>query len=194
MHTDKEAGATAQAGNGAFAPGKSSTGKGNGVAEAIGGSDSPQARRRPREKIPRSRGVRFGLTEADYADLTVAAQEAGLARAAYAAEAILAAARGEAFLPDMLLAEIVHELDRAATLVRRIATLLTQAGAKLNATGQPADDLPAYGADAMLRAARIEAVAEEAAAKLTKATRAPRSRRQITKPDPGDAPAGSAIR
>ena len=35
------------------------------------------------------------------------------------------------------------ELMRAAGLVRRIATNINQAAAKLNATGQPTGDLPA---------------------------------------------------
>ena len=52
------------------------------------------------------------------------------------------------------------ELMRAAGLVRRIATNLNQAVAKLNATGQPAGDLPRYAAESIRRADHIDQVAD----------------------------------
>ena len=60
-----------------------------------------------------------------------------MARGAFAAEAALAAARGEAALPagDQL-ADVLSELIRAAGLVRRIGVNLNQAVARLNATGR----------------------------------------------------------
>ena len=49
---------------------------------------------------------------------------------------------------------------RAAGLVRRIATNLNQAVAKLTATGQPAGDLPRWAAESIRRADHIDAVAD----------------------------------
>ncbi len=55
---------------------------------------------------------------------------------------------------------ILIELMHAAGLVRRIATNINQAIAKLTATGQPAGDLPGYAAETMRRADHIDAVAD----------------------------------
>ena len=52
------------------------------------------------------------------------------------------------------------ELMRAAGLVRRIGTNLSQAAAKLDATGQPAGDLPGYAAGTIRRAGHIDEVAD----------------------------------
>ena len=52
------------------------------------------------------------------------------------------------------------ELMRAAGLVRRIGTNINQAVAKLNATGQPAGDLPGYAAESIRRADHIDEVAD----------------------------------
>ena len=52
------------------------------------------------------------------------------------------------------------ELMRAAGLVRRIGTNINQAVAKLNATGQPAGDLPGYAAETIRRADHIDEVAD----------------------------------
>jgi len=49
---------------------------------------------------------------------------------------------------------------RAAGLVRRIGTNINQAVAKLNATGQPAGDLPGYAAGTIRRADHIDEVAD----------------------------------
>ena len=99
-------------------------------------------RRRTRHQGRRGRTVRFALTDEEYAEVSAAARQAGLARGAYAAEATLAIARGEIATPDAPLADAVHALDRAALGVRRIGVNLNQAVAKLNATGQWSGDLP----------------------------------------------------
>ena len=52
------------------------------------------------------------------------------------------------------------ELMRAAGLVRRIGTNINQAVAKLDATGQPAGDLPGYAAGIIRRADHIDEVAD----------------------------------
>ena len=49
---------------------------------------------------------------------------------------------------------------RAAGLVRRIGANINQAVAKLNATGQPAGDLPRYAAETIRRADHIDKVAD----------------------------------
>ena len=64
-----------------------------------------------------------------------------MARGAFAAEVTLAAASGAQARTASPLREALDELMAAAGLVRRIGTNLNQAVAKLNATGQPSEDL-----------------------------------------------------
>ena len=57
-------------------------------------------RRRQREAVPRARMMRFSLTEGEHAEVRAAASRAGRARAAFAADATLAVARGTVLTPD----------------------------------------------------------------------------------------------
>jgi hypothetical protein len=121
----------------------------------------PGRSRRSRQPAPRGRTVRFGLSDEEFAELEAAAARAGQARGAFAAEAALAAARGEAVLAagDQL-ADVLAELIRAAGLVRRIGVNLNQAVARLHATGRPSGDLAPYAAESIRRARHLDAVAE----------------------------------
>jgi hypothetical protein len=102
------------------------------------------ARRRSRQAAPRPRLVKFFVTDEELAELEQAADRAGLARAAFAAEAAMAAARGTSSPASSLAREALVEVMTAAGLVRRAGTNLNQAVAKLNATGQRgADVVPA---------------------------------------------------
>ena len=102
-----------------------------------------QGRRRARQPVPRTRTVEFTLNDQEYALLVEAARQAGMARRAYVAQTVLAAAaNGTTTSGQDPLELILIELMRAAGLVRRITTNLNQAIAKLTATGQPAGDLP----------------------------------------------------
>ena len=122
---------------------------------------SGQGRRRPRQPVPRTRRVELTLSGEEYVILVEAARRAGMARRAYAAQAALtAAASGNPIGDQEPLALGLTELMRAAGLIRRIATNLNQAVAKLNATGQPAGNLPAYAAQSIRRADHIDQVAE----------------------------------
>jgi hypothetical protein len=134
------------------------TGTVNGTS---GTSVSGQGRRRARQPVPRTRRVEFTLSGEEYAILVEAARQAGMARRAYAAQAALtAAANGNPISGREPLALVLTELMRAAGLVRRIAANINQAAAKLNATGQPAGNLPAYAARTIRRADHIDQVAE----------------------------------
>jgi hypothetical protein len=124
----------------------------------VAGSPS---RRRPRQYDARPRSVRLPLTEEEFADLEEAAGRAGLAKAAYAAEAALAAARGKAAEPDALFQDALAEVIHAAGLVRRIGVNLNQAVAKLNATGQAPGELVPCARICMRRAEHLDAVAEQ---------------------------------
>jgi hypothetical protein len=123
--------------------------------------------RRSRQLAPRGRTVRFGLSDGEFAELEAAAARAGQARGAFAAEAALAAARGETVLTagDQL-ADVLAELIRAAGLVRRIGVNLNQAVARLHATGRPSGDLVPYAAESIRRARHLDAVAERVRAAL----------------------------
>lgn len=101
------------------------------------------------------------LTREEYAVIEAAARQAGLARRAYIAQAVLAAAANGGPLGDreslrLALIELMH----AAGLVRRIGTNINQAAAKLHATRQPAGNLPGYAAESIRRADHIDAVAD----------------------------------
>jgi hypothetical protein len=126
-----------------------------------GAGVSGQGRRRARQPVPRTRRVEFTLSSGEYAILVEAAGQAGMARRAYAAQAALtAAANCDPISGQEPLAMVLTELMRAAGLVRRIATNLNQAVDKLNATGQPAGNLPAYAAQSIRRADHIDQVAD----------------------------------
>ena len=134
------------------------TGTINGSSQASLGR---QGRRRARQPVPRTRVVEVTLTGEEYAILVEAAGRGGMARRAYAAQAALAAAaNGTTISGQDPLELVLIELMRAAGLVRRIATNLNQAVAKLNATGQPAGELLRYAADSTRRADHIDAVAD----------------------------------
>jgi hypothetical protein len=121
---------------------------------------SGQGRRRARQPVPRTRRVEVTLTGEEYAVIEAAARRAGLARRAYIAQAVLAAANGGPLGDRESLRRALIELMHAAGLVRRIGTNINQAAAKLNATGQPAGDLPGYAAGTIRRADHIDAVAD----------------------------------
>ena len=122
---------------------------------------SGQGRRRPRQPVPRTRRVEVTLTGEEYTVIEAAARRAGLARRAYIAQAVLAAAANGGPPGDReSLRRALIELMRAAGLVRRIGTNINQAVAKLNATGQPAGDLPGYAAGSIRRADHIDEVAD----------------------------------
>ena len=99
------------------------------------------ARRRARQAVPRPKLVQFTLTLEEFDEVSQAAQRAGMACGAYAANVTLAAARGRADRTSSPLREVLGELMAAAGLVRRIGTNFNQAVAKLNATGQRSEDL-----------------------------------------------------
>ena len=147
-----------------------------------GQSASARPRRRTRHQGRRGRTVRFALTEEEYAEVSAAARQAGLARGAYAAEATLAVARGAVTTPDAPLRDAFYALDRAALLVRRIGVSLNQAVAKLNATGQWSGDLPRYAEESIRRAAQLEAAGEDLRTRFLRAIRAPRPRGPATGP------------
>ena len=121
--------------------------------------------------------MRFALTDAEYAEVSAAARQAGLARGAYAAEATLAVARGEIATPDAPLRDAFHALDRAALLVRRIGVNFNQAVAKLNATGQWSGGLVPYAEESVRRSARLEAAGEDLRKQFLRTIRAPGSSR-----------------
>lgn len=135
------------------------------MAGTISGSSTAgpggQGRRRARQPVPRTRTVEFTLTGEEYAVIDAAARRAGLARRAYIAQAVLAAAANSGPLGNQeSLRQVLIELMRAAGSVRRIGTNINQAVAKLNATGQPAGDLPGYAAATIRRADHIDQVAD----------------------------------
>ena len=118
-------------------------------------------RRRSRQEVKRSRTVRFDLSEEEFAEVGAAAQRAGLAKGAYAAQIVLAAARSGTSPSEFPLREALGEFIRAAGLVRRIGVNLNQAVARLNATGQRSGDLLPYAVESIRRARLLDQAAEE---------------------------------
>jgi hypothetical protein len=141
----------------------------NSSSEADSGG---QGQRRARQQVPRTHQVEFTLTVEEYAAIEKAAKRAGLARGAYAASAVMAAAAYGSPVGDQgPLRQVLVELMRAAGLVRRIGANLNQAVAKLNAIGQPTETLPAYAAQRIRHADHIDAVADAVREALTRRSR-----------------------
>ena len=114
-----------------------------------------------REQVKRSHTVRFDLSEEEFAGAGAAAERAGLAKGAYAAQAALIAARSGTSPGESPLRDALGEFIRAAGLVRRIVVNLNHAVAKLNATGQRSVDLLPYAAEGIRRARLLDQAAEE---------------------------------
>jgi hypothetical protein len=125
------------------------------------GPANARPRRRSRQPVKRSCTVRFDLSEEEFGEVGAAAERAGLAKGAYAAQVVLSAARGVAIPGESPLREALGEFIRAAGLVRRIGVNLNQAVAKLNATGQRSGDLLPYAAESIRRAQLLDQAAEE---------------------------------
>lgn len=122
---------------------------------------SRPSRRRARQPVKRRRTVRFDLSDEEFTELSAAADRAGLARGAFAAQAALLAARSGMVVSEAPLREALGEFVRAAGLIRRIGVNLNQAVAKLNATGQRSGDLLPYAAESIRRAQLLDQAAEE---------------------------------
>jgi hypothetical protein len=118
-------------------------------------------RRRPRQSAKRRRTIRFDLTDEEFSQVAAAADRAGLAKGAFAAQATVIIARSGTMPSDFPLREALGEFIRAAGLVRRIGVNLNQAVAKLNATGQRSGDLLLYAAESIRRAQLLDQAAEE---------------------------------
>jgi hypothetical protein len=71
-------------------------------------------RRRSRQAVPRLKLVQFTLTVEEFDEVTPAAERAGMARGAYAADVTLAAARGVPDRTGSPLREVLGELMAAA--------------------------------------------------------------------------------
>jgi hypothetical protein len=122
---------------------------------------SARPRRRARQQVKRPRTVRFDLSEDEFAEVDAAAQRAGLAKGAYAAQTVLAAARSGTSPGESPIRDALGEFIRAAGLIRRIGVNLNQAVAKLNATGQHGGELLPYAAESIRRARLLDQAAEE---------------------------------
>lgn len=120
-----------------------------------------QGRRRGRQPAPRRHRVGFVLTDAEYATVVAAARQAGLAKGAFAAQAVLDAAQGSAPGAEAPLRAALKELMHAAGLVHRIGVNLNQAVKKLNATGQRSGDLLPYAAESVRRAQHLDEAADQ---------------------------------
>ena len=118
-------------------------------------------RRRARQQVKRPRTIRFDLTDDEFVEVSAAAERAGIAKGAFAAQAALSVARSGTAPADSPLREALGEFIRAAGLVRRIGVNLNQAVAKLNATGQRSGDLMPYAAESVRRAQLLDQAAEE---------------------------------
>lgn len=118
-------------------------------------------RRRARQPVKRCRTIRFALSDEEFREVGAAAERAGLAKGAYAAQVVLSAARSATIPTDSPLREALGEFMRAAGLVRRIGVNLNQAVAKLNATGQRSADLLPYAAESLRRTHLLDQAAEE---------------------------------
>ena len=125
-----------------------------------------QRRRRRRRGPKRAHVVQFSLDDGEYAELEEAAARDGLARGAYAANAVLTAARGQAGPQVPALREALRELMRASEQVRKIGVNLNQTVAALHATGEEPPTLRLYAAACMRFVARLDEAAHTVLKKI----------------------------
>jgi hypothetical protein len=104
--------------------------------------------------------VRFSLSDEEHALVRAAAAGERLAVGAYAAQAVLAAARGSALPQYALLREALATVMHAAQQVRRIGVNLNQAVAASNA-GEPPPQLQRYAEVAARATSNLDALAQE---------------------------------
>lgn len=133
------------------------------MEEGREGATGGGARRR-REVRPRSRVVKFRLSEAEYAAVAEAACREGWACGAFVAHVVLAAVRGAPYARTGDAREVLKTLMQAAGQVQKVGVNLNQAVAKLNTTGQRSDDLGPIAA----YCARVLTRLDEAAVELRK--------------------------
>lgn len=100
-------------------------------------------RRRARRSPARAHVVKFRLADDEYELVNVAAARAGLSPSGYVARVGVDVARGQVRPLPVTTGAIVRELVEARTQLRRYGTLLNQAVAKLNATGETSPGLHA---------------------------------------------------
>jgi hypothetical protein len=111
---------------------------------------------------PRANTIRFGLSDGEFAEVEETAARAGQARGAFAAEATLAAARGEfTVAAGDLLRDLLAELIHAAGLYRRAGANLNQAVARLHVTGRPSAAVDLYADETIRQGRHLDAVAEQ---------------------------------
>jgi Mobilization protein NikA len=121
---------------------------------------SAGAGRRSRESEPRQHKVTVRLSDAELAAVIAAADQAGLAPAAYIARAGVDAAEHRVAPIAGVQREALIELIRAAELAYRMSMNLEQAVAKPNATGAPGPDPGPAVADCMQVVHRIDEAAQ----------------------------------
>jgi uncharacterized protein (DUF1778 family) len=121
-----------------------------------------EARRHRAHQLPgRGRRVQLRLSEEEFAALAEAAREAGLTAAGFAAEAALAAARGEPVPDHRRLRSLLVELMAARTQVRRYGVNVNRAVAQLNANGGAPSWLERAAMGAQRGVARLDDAASE---------------------------------
>ncbi|MEU7889879.1 hypothetical protein AB0B54_30630 [Microbispora bryophytorum] len=125
-----------------------------------------QGRRRRRRGPKRRRVVQFSLDDGEYAELEEAAARDGLSRGAYAANAALAAARGQTGPQVAALREALRELMRASEQVRKIGVNLNQTVAALHSTGEEPPTLRLYAAACMRFVTRLDEAAHAVLKKI----------------------------
>lgn len=81
-------------------------------------------RRCSRQSFKRPRTIRFDLSDEEFGEVSAAAERAGLAKGAYAAQATLSAARNPFTPAEDPLRQALGEFLRAAGLIRRIGVNL----------------------------------------------------------------------
>ncbi|NAE18029.1 hypothetical protein [Enterococcus hirae] len=102
---------------------------------------TPRLRRRVRIDERRDEVLKVRLAAAELEALKVTAAEHGLTTAGWVASTAVAVARNQLAPLPASTADVLRELVEARTQLRRYATLLNQAVAKLNALGERDESL-----------------------------------------------------
>ncbi|SEG52529.1 hypothetical protein SAMN04489712_10637 [Thermomonospora echinospora] len=130
----------------------------------MSGSEDQDERRRAHRQVRkqgqrRKRIMQVRVGDEDLAVISAGATREGLTRSAFVIKASLARARGDTTQTDPVLRDIHEELKDAARKANSIGVNFNQVVKKLNATGHPTGDIPAYSEAAFQAVRRLDAVA-----------------------------------
>lgn len=130
------------------------------------GQQATQKRRKRQTGETRGCRIAISVNEEEHQELEIAARENRLTVSAFVADRALAAARRQAPKEPGPLREAMRDFNHATAQLQRTGTLLNQAVAAFNATGQPPGNLLQYARYTANVAYRVKQAADDVQRRL----------------------------